>query len=182
MWFQRHVLLIVLVCIAVSCLVASDLTFMKSTLLSRRASLRKTNRKFSSSGRIMLANCKSHRRRTEIVCWWRIFKLWRKWQKQGLVLVCPTWLDQIFPEKKSSSWAICRERDVTCFASVNKAGCTTAVGILDVWDHAWRFYMLLRLLLTLLHFSLVVRMHLGQQFKGSIRWLNWPQLSYISLK
>lgn len=37
-------------------LVASDLTFMKSTLLSRRASLRNTNRKFSSSGRIMLAS------------------------------------------------------------------------------------------------------------------------------
>lgn len=37
-------------------LVASVLTFMKSTLLSRRASLRNTNRKFSSSGRIMLAS------------------------------------------------------------------------------------------------------------------------------
>lgn len=65
-WFQCRVLLDLTYNSVL--LVASDLTFMKSTLLSRRASLRKTNRKFSSSGRIMLANCKSHRQRTVIVC------------------------------------------------------------------------------------------------------------------
>lgn len=83
-------------------LVASDHTFMKSTLLSRRASLRKTNRKFSSSGRIMLANYKSRRQRAVIVYWWWIFNLWREWEKQGLVLVCQMWLDQIFPQESSS--------------------------------------------------------------------------------
>ncbi len=42
--------------------VACNLTFMNSTLLSRGASLRKTNRKFSSSGRIILANWKTCQR------------------------------------------------------------------------------------------------------------------------
>lgn len=91
-------------------LVGSDLTFMKSTLLSRRASLRKTNRKFSSSGRIMLANYKSHRQRAVIVYWWWIFNLWKEWQKQGLVLVCQTWLDQIFPQKEQFWGDLQREK------------------------------------------------------------------------
>lgn len=39
-----------------------DRTFMKSTLLSRGASLWKINRKFSSSGRIILANWKTGQR------------------------------------------------------------------------------------------------------------------------
>lgn len=40
----------------------SDLTFMKSTLFFRGASLRKHSRKFSSSGRIMLANWEKKRK------------------------------------------------------------------------------------------------------------------------
>lgn len=61
-WGSRHVVLshpimvFGLVC---------DLTFMKSTLLSRGASLWKINRKFSSSGRIILANWKTGQSREQ---------------------------------------------------------------------------------------------------------------------
>lgn len=80
-----------------------------------------------------------------------------------------------FPRKSSSS-AIFRETHVTdLFCKCEKkAGVTTAVGSLAGWDYTLRFYLRLQLLLTLPHIFLVLRMHLGQQLKGSIRRLNRP--------